>query len=78
MEYLYELGNRREWNELEKVLHEILSCDGFHKLKAQALEYAVFMGLQRKEQRQALGGCPACFLILKGVVISSHETNRFS
>lgn len=23
-------------------------------------------------------GCPACFLILKGVVISSHETNRFS
>ena len=22
--------------------------------------------------------CPACFLILKGVVISSHETNRFS
>lgn len=24
------------------------------------------------------GGCPACFLILKGVVISSHETNRFS
>ena len=31
MEYLYELGNRREWNELEKVLHEILSCNGFHK-----------------------------------------------
>lgn len=55
MEYLYELGNRREWNKLEKVLHEILSCNGFHKLKAQALEYAVFMGLQRKEQRQALG-----------------------
>lgn len=25
-----------------------------------------------------LRGCPACFLILKGVVISSHETNRFS
>ena len=23
-------------------------------------------------------GCPACFLILKDVVISSHETNRFS
>lgn len=23
-------------------------------------------------------GCPACFLILKGMVISSHETNRFS
>ena len=27
---------------------------------------------------EALRGCPACFLILKGVVISSHETNRFS
>ena len=25
-----------------------------------------------------LRGCPACFLILKGMVISSHETNRFS
>ena len=25
-----------------------------------------------------LRGCPACFLILKDVVISSHETNRFS
>ena len=25
-----------------------------------------------------LRGCPACFLILKGVVISSHETDRFS
>ncbi len=55
MEYLYELGNRREWNELEKVLPGILSCDSYHKLKAQALEYAVFMALQRKEQRQALG-----------------------
>lgn len=27
---------------------------------------------------EVLRGCPACFLILKGVVISSHETNRFS
>ena len=27
---------------------------------------------------EKLRGCPACFLILKGVVISSHETNRFS
>ena len=27
---------------------------------------------------KGLRGCPACFLILKGVVISSHETNRFS
>ena len=28
--------------------------------------------------KDLLRGCPACFLILKGVVISSHETNRFS
>lgn len=48
MEYLYELGNRREWNELEKVLHEILSCNGFHKLKAQALEYAVLRVLHKE------------------------------
>ena len=31
-----------------------------------------------QEGHCALRGCPACFLILKGVVISSHETNRFS
>ncbi|WP_448338998.1 hypothetical protein AB9L11_01995 [Desulfovibrio piger] len=31
-----------------------------------------------EEHRSSLRGCPACFLILKGVVISSHETNRFS
>ena len=30
------------------------------------------------EEYGKLRGCPACFLILKGVVISSHETNRFS
>ena len=29
-------------------------------------------------QYAQLRGCPACFLILKGMVISSHETNRFS
>ena len=29
-------------------------------------------------EQESLRGCPACFLILKGVVISSHETNRFS
>ena len=29
-------------------------------------------------QKFPFRGCPACFLILKGVVISSHETNRFS
>ena len=37
--------------------------------------------LQIEEQKDCdftFRGCPACFLILKGVVISSHETNRFS
>ena len=31
-----------------------------------------------EELNSLVRGCPACFLILKGVVISSHETNRFS
>ena len=34
--------------------------------------------LAGKDLFSILRGCPACFLILKGVVISSHETNRFS
>ena len=40
----------------------------------------VILGDQDKDLSLAgyLRGCPACFLILKGVVISSHETNRFS
>ena len=38
-------------------------------------EFDVLVG---KDMREAFRGCPACFLILKGVVISSHETNRFS
>lgn len=32
----------------------------------------------RNSGGQGFRGCPACFLILKGMVISSHETNRFS
>lgn len=44
MEYLYELGNRREWNELEKVLHEILSCNGFHKAESPGFGVCCFYG----------------------------------
>ena len=33
---------------------------------------------EEMEKARQIRGCPACFLILKGVVISSHETNRFS
>lgn len=54
MEYLYELGHTRKWDDLETVLAGILSCATHHALKAQALEYAVFMALQRKEKQQAL------------------------
>ena len=36
IEYLYELGNRREWSELEKVLHEILSCDNVVRLSTHS------------------------------------------
>ena len=39
----------------------------------------IMLGQDIKEGLGAVfRGCPACFLILKGVVISSHETNRFS
>lgn len=34
--------------------------------------------ISENKRIKKLRGCPACFLILKGVVISSHETNRFS
>ena len=43
---------------------------------AEIGEQIFLTGSQKKIT--VLGGCPACFLILKGVVISSHETNRFS
>ena len=40
-----------------------------------------FCGIHYKDVQflfDTIRGCPACFLILKGMVISSHETNRFS
>ena len=43
-------------------------------------DYELVMGgnYAKTADSSELRGCPACFLILKGVVISSHETNRFS
>ena len=55
MEYLYELGHTRKWDVLDTLLVDVLSCDSHYTLKAQALEYAVFMALQRKEKQKALG-----------------------
>lgn len=50
-----------------------------------ATKKTIFVAFAIEDERQrdflkgqSLRGCPACFLILKGVVISSHETNRFS
>ena len=41
--------------------------------------YYATRGLRgRPYHSDIIRGCPACFLILKDVVISSHETNRFS
>ena len=44
---------------------------------AQGIDGRHFYGAAVGEE-YVFRGCPACFLILKGVVISSHETNRFS
>ena len=46
----------------------------FNKYSDQPIEFI----MEQYEKAKILRGCPACFLILKGVVISSHETNRFS
>ena len=47
-----------------------------HREKLCALVDGTCQSMDNKGR--CLRGCPACFLILKGVVISSHETNRFS
>ena len=64
--------------------------EGFHAIpllsENQEAVYKVFleakhiieMDALNIQRRDFIRGCPACFLILKGVVISSHETNRFS
>lgn len=57
--------------------HEIMPhMQSFHLvLRKRALQHPAFKNFIAAV---AIRGCPACFLILKGVVISSHETNRFS
>ena len=48
-------------------------------IKEFSIDYATAGSIETLRSYAILfRGCPACFLILKGVVISSHETNRFS
>ena len=52
----------------------ITDCDNQYSKLGEVL-----LSADTKSNKDAfIRGCPACFLILKGVVISSHETNRFS
>ena len=62
--------------ELDEMWHYLGSKKtsyGSGKLIVEKLE-----SLLTGNVEEGIRGCPACFLILKGVVISSHETNRFS
>ena len=59
--------------------HELACLLGVHRGSlARALKQLRDAGIISGFTKNKLRGCPACFLILKGVVISSHETNRFS
>ena len=51
--------------------------DQMNFMSSQAA-YHPSVSTTQKDSTYPVRGCPACFLILKGVVISSHETNRFS
>lgn len=53
MEYIYELGNTRQWDKLEEVLTRILAVDGCLNLKGEALAFAVLMDTRRNDQRRA-------------------------
>ena len=61
---------------VEKKLERNLADTSSTKSPEEEVDQRL-MRLEQKLERR-LRGCPACFLILKGVVISSHETNRFS
>lgn len=50
----------------------------FYVLGAMCVVFLIPHIISENYWLNLLRGCPACFLILKGVVISSHETNRFS
>ena len=50
----------------------------FHTGKGHLMFFHGWEPKKTQNGKELFRGCPACFLILKGVVISSHETNRFS
>ena len=60
---------------LENISRELDLWEIYEK---SAKDFAIFVNNKYGRTYFFLRGCPACFLILKGVVISSHETNRFS
>ena len=62
-----------------KGLYGGLDAKGIHHRKGLKKSQKILDHMGSTELAANLfRGCPACFLILKGVVISSHETNRFS
>ena len=68
-----EMLRRGENSALQAQLNQATAKIAELKSKMEKFEEEIL-----STTRTVLGGCPACFLILKGVVISSHETNRFS
>ena len=68
------------------VMRIVISADSwdengkatYHASDLQVSMLKEWMAGQFDMRGYAIRGCPACFLILKGMVISSHETNRFS
>ena len=62
--------------ETEKIMGRVVKDE---KELAQAIKNNVdYIEVEGGIKDFFIRGCPVCFLILKGVVISSHETNRFS
>ena len=57
-------AERELLEKIEAIFEELVQREALHQC--------------RTKEHSIVRGCPACFLILKGVVISSHETNRFS
>ena len=75
----YKFGNRKFWAEGYYVSTVGLNEATIKKYIQDQERHDIMRDkLTLREYQDSFRGCPACFLILKGVVISSHETNRFS
>lgn len=79
--YFIFIGND-SFNEEIDYFREVSAQQPFSIITDSDNQYSKFgevlLSADTKSNKDAFRGCPACFLILKGVVISSHETNRFS